>query len=148
MIKAGAITRHGVSRLSRFMAAAWLLLATLFLPIVAHASDPAPVSHQRLQPAERGIVYGLTAKELALAAAIGGVIGATTGMVQNGLSAGAAAGGVLTAVFVAHLIAELLFVGGLWYYWPEPDAPDTHGTIGPINHVTRVSGLDMAASSR
>jgi hypothetical protein len=145
------VTRHGGSRRFGLIAAAWLTLATVLLPTAAHADDMMFVSHRPVEPAERGIVYGLTAKELVLAAAIGGVIGATTGMVQNGLTAGAAAAGgvgVLTAIWLGHFVAEALFVGVLWYFWPEPDAPDTHGTIGPISHVTRISGLSLAASPR
>jgi hypothetical protein len=145
------VTRYSALRRFRLSAAAWLVLATVFCPIAARAGDMMSVGHRPVEPVERGVVYGLTAKELVLAAAIGGVIGATTGMVQNGLTAGAAAAGgvgVLTAIWIGHFVAEAIFVGGLWYFWPEPDPPDTHGTIGPISHVTRVSGLGMAASPR
>jgi len=73
------------------------------------------------------IVFGLTAGQLAVAAAVGAGAGATGALVSSNIIAGASLGfGTLAAIYVAHLAAEAIVVGGVYYWWPwapEPEAP-------------------------
>lgn len=73
------------------------------------------------------VVFGLTAGQLAIAAAIGGGAGAAGALASGNILAGASLGfGTLAAIYVAHLAAEAIVVGGVYYWWPweaEPEPP-------------------------
>ena len=73
------------------------------------------------------IAFGLTATQLALAAAVGAGVGAAGALASGNVIAGASLGfGTLAAVYVGHLAAEAILVGGIYYWWPweaEPDPP-------------------------
>jgi hypothetical protein len=77
--------------------------------------------------ADHTLVFGLTATQLALAAAVGAGAGAAGALVSGNLIAGASLGfGTLGAIYVAHLATEAVVVGGIYYWWPwegDPDPP-------------------------
>jgi hypothetical protein len=147
-----AITARGAARLYPSFVVALLMLATVLCPIGARAHDEMTGSHGHADNGDRGVVFGLTGKELAIAAAIGAGLGGTAAMVVNGATVGAGAGagvGMLALIYFGHIAAEALVVGGLWYLWPEIDPPEEPpGTIGPISTVSRISGLGLAVSTR
>jgi hypothetical protein len=78
------------------------------------------------------LVFGLTATQLALAAAVGAGAGVAGALASGDVIAGASLGvGALAAIYVAHLAAEAVLVGGIYYWWPweawpweaEPESP-------------------------
>ncbi len=93
-------------------------------------SSPAATFAAETTPANKpdnAIVFGLTAGQLALAAAVGAGAGAAAALASSNMIAGASLGfGTLAAIYVAHLAAEVVVVGGIYYWWPweaEPEAP-------------------------
>ncbi len=68
---------------------------------------------------EDTLVFGLTATQLALAAAVGAGAGLAGAVASGNVIAGASLGfGTLAAIYVAHLAAEAVLVGGIYYWWP------------------------------
>jgi hypothetical protein len=74
-------------------------------------------------PDDDTLVFGLTATQLVVAAAVGAGAGAAVAVASGNAIAGASLGfGTLGAIYVAHLAAEAIVVGGVYYWWPwEPD---------------------------
>jgi hypothetical protein len=100
-----------------------LAAALCSLPAATFADEP-------MLPAGKPddtIVFGLTATQLALAAAVGAGVGAAGAIASGNVIAGASLGfGTLAAVYVGHLAAEAILVGGIYYWWPwegDPDPP-------------------------
>jgi hypothetical protein len=92
-------------------------------PVTTFAGEAkTPADHS-----DHTIVFGLTAGQLAIAAAVGAGAGATGALVSSNVIAGASLGfGTLAAIYVAHLAAEAVVVGGVYYWWPwasEPESP-------------------------
>jgi hypothetical protein len=90
----------------------------------------ATFAGERVIPADEHddtLVFGLTATQLALAAAVGAGAGAAGALASGNVIAGASLGfGTLAAIYVAHLAAEAVVVGGIYYWWPweaEPESP-------------------------
>jgi len=100
------------------------LAAFLWLsPAAALAGETGPSSG----PDGGTLVFGLTATQLVVAAAVGAGAGAVAAIASGNAIAGASLGfGTLGAIYVAHLAAEALVVGGVYYWWPresEDEAP-------------------------
>jgi len=94
------------------------------------ASPAASFAAQAKNPADKAdhtIVFGLTAGQLAIAAAVGAGAGAAGALASSNIIAGASLGfGTLAAIYVAHLAVEAVVVGGVYYWWPwdaEPEIP-------------------------
>jgi hypothetical protein len=94
------------------------------------SSPAATFAGETVKPADKHdntLVFGLTATQLALAAAIGAGAATAGALASGNLVAGASLGfGTLAAIYVAHLAAEAVVVGGIYYWWPweaEPDPP-------------------------
>ena len=83
-----------------------------------NTTTPADEHHDTL-------VFGLTATQLALAAAVGAGAGAVGALASGNFIAGASLGvGTLGAIYFAHLAAEALVVGGIYYWWPWEAEPE------------------------
>jgi hypothetical protein len=84
----------------------------------------------RANTTDHTIAFGLTAGQLAIAAAVGAGAGAAGAVVSSNVVAGASLGvGTLAAIYVAHLAAEAVVVGGVYYWWPwgsEPEPSASH----------------------
>ncbi len=94
------------------------------------SSPAATFAGETINPADKHddtLVFGLTAAQLAVAAAVGAGAGAAGALVSGNVIAGASLGfGTLAAIYVAHLAAEAVVVGGVYYWWPweaKPEAP-------------------------
>ncbi len=105
-------------------------LRGIALAAILWSSPTATFAAETMPPANKPdntIVFGLTAGQLALAAAVGASAGAAGALATSNIIAGASLGfGTLAAIYVAHLAAEVVVVGGLYYWWPwnaEPEAP-------------------------
>jgi len=112
------------------------LVASLWLsPIEVLAGGTA-------SPAGAGddtLVFGLTATQFALAAAVGAGAGAVVAIASGNAIAGVSLGfGTLGAIYVAHLAAEVLVVGGVFYWWPWEPADET-----PAAGPTAIRGADQ-----
>jgi len=94
------------------------------------ASPAAAFAEEAKTPADKSdhtVVFGLTAGQLAIAAAVGAGAGAAGALVSSNIVASASLGfGTLAAIYVAHLAAEAVVVGGVYYWWPwdsEAESP-------------------------
>jgi len=105
------------------------------------SSPAATFADETTTPADRydtTIVFGLTATQLALAAALGAGAGAAGALASGNLIAGASLGfGTLAAIYVAHLAAEAVVVGGIYYWWPWEAEPEA-----PISRTIAIRGAD------
>src|SRR5580765_8105589 len=96
-------------------------------------------------PDDDTLVFGLTATQLVVAAAVGAGAGAAVAVASGNAIAGVSLGfGTLGAIYVAHLAAEALVVGGIYYWWPwepEDESPALRAT------AIRGAGKDRDAIS-
>ena len=98
------------------------LAAILWLPPAALAGGTASSTG----PDDDTLVFGLTATQLVVAAAVGAGAGAAVAgagaavaVASGNAIAGASLGvGTLGAIYIAHLAAEAIVVGGVYYWWP------------------------------
>lgn len=127
-----------VSRAPCFMRAGLgvALAASLWWsPAAALAGETAPSAGTDADT----VVFGLTATQLVVAAAVGAGAGTVAAVASGNVIAGASLGfGTLGAIYVAHLAAEALVVGGVYYWWPwesEAEAPASRAIAirGPID---------------
>src|SRR5229473_2802549 len=120
-----AVTSNVLRAPRRTQALLGIALAAILLasPAAAFAGDARSVADKP----DHTIVFGLTAGQLALAAAVGAGAGAAAALASSNMIASASLGfGTLAAIYVAHLAAEVVVVGGIYYWWPweaEPEAP-------------------------
>jgi hypothetical protein len=111
------------------------------LAIFLWSSPAVTLAGETMDPAaklDNTLVFGLTATQLAIAAAIGAGAGAAGALVSGNLIAGASLGfGTLAAVYVAHLAAEAVVVGGVYYWWPWEAKPEA-----PVSRTMVIRGTD------
>ena len=119
---ATAAVASGVVRAPRWMRVVLggALAASLWL------SPAATLAGETASPAgtdDDTLVFGLTATQLVIAAAVGAGAGAAVAIASGNAIASVSLGfGTLGAIYVAHLAAEALVVGGIYYWWPwEPE---------------------------
>ena len=79
----------------------------------------ATLSHAGARDEEgNDVLFGLTATQLALAAAAGAGVGVLAAGGNSLLTAGA---GTLVVIYVAHLVVEVVAIGGALYLWPDSE---------------------------
>ena len=95
------------------------------------------------------MILGLTATQLAIAAAVGAGLGVTAAVVSGNAAVGTGAS-LLAAVYIAHLAAEAAIVGGVYFFWPwgaepkqQPEPALAHRAAEP-----RLVGLEFAGRTR
>lgn len=121
-------------RMMRMVFLVALAVSLLSLPGTAFADETTGLADRR----DDAIVFGLTATQLAVAAAVGAAAGATGALVSGNVIAGASLGfGTLAAIYVAHLAAEAVVVGGVYYWWPWETKPE-----GPVSRTMAIRGGD------
>jgi hypothetical protein len=103
-------------------------LLGITLAAILWSSPTATFAAETMPPANKPdntIVFGLTAGQLGLAAAVGASAGAAGALASSNLIAGASLGvATLAAIYVAHLAAEVAVVGGMYYWWPWNAEPE------------------------
>jgi hypothetical protein len=129
------------------------LLATA-LAVLLWSSSSAAFAVEAAGSADKRddtLVFGLTATQLAIAAAVGAGAGAAGGLASGDIvAAGASLGfGTLAAIYVAHLAVEALLVGGVYYWWPwdakpEPPAARTMAIRGAETRRATISILRLS----
>jgi hypothetical protein len=99
-----------------------VLAAALWLsPAASLAGEAAPSAATDADT----LVFGLTATQLVVAAAVGAGAGAIAAFASGNAVVGASLGfGTLGAIYVAHLAAEALVIGGVFYWWPQEAADE------------------------
>lgn len=107
-------------------------------PAAALAGETAPSAGADAET----LVFGLTATQLVVAAAVGAGAGTIAAVASGNVIAGASLGfGTLGAIYVAHLAAEALVVGGVYYWWPwEPEADSPASRAMAIRGPTEDGG--------
>jgi hypothetical protein len=104
---------------------ALILLMLAAVPLAARAGEAAPAA----PPVEdHGLVFGLTAPQLALGAAVGAGIGAVAALASGNALVGAGLG-TFAAIYVAHWIVEAAVIGGAVYFWPPAEEPHEGPTL-------------------
>lgn len=95
------------------------LAASLWLAPIPALAGAVPAAPDKR---DNTLAFGLTATQLAIAAAVGVGAGATGALVSSNVIAGASLGlGTLAAIYVGHLAVEAIVVGGVYYWWPWDD---------------------------
>jgi hypothetical protein len=119
-----AVVTPDVLQMPRLMRA----LLGIALAAILWSSPTATFAAETMPPSNKPdntIVFGLTAGQIALAAAVGASAGAAGALASSNLIAGASLGvATLAAIYVAHLAAEVAVVGGMYYWWPWNAEPE------------------------
>lgn len=114
--------------------------------VAAHAAEKAAPGGER----DDTVVFGLTATQLAIAAAVGAGVGAVAVVASGNTLAGAGLGS-LAVIYVAHLVVEAVVVGGVYYMWPweenTADEPAGRTAIGGAEKPAALTALRLAKRS-
>lgn len=122
-------------------------LTALLAIVISLAPGCAGAHEMPKEDPDRTVVFGLTATQLVIAAAVGAWLGGSAALATRRASLGAGLG-LLAAVYVAHLAVEALVVGGVYYFWPGDQPTDDSGAVAPGEGSVRISGLGFATGSQ